>query len=426
MEALREWVKRTARMRDDEGRPLGESKAPPDQLDGVPLELRMCPYAGSRLNHERPMNVSALKQMLAHWEEALGGIALLRSLYCAEAKQERLRLIEVWRIAGLTVSLATFAFLRAWDPVGDGALPAPVAVLYKAPLGITLTTESMWADGAARFDAFVGADELYAYADRTGHFIGRNQVCAGPVALVKEVLRLVVDGGGRRGDARAAAAVMGDSRRFLQFAHAAASLGLLHMALDRLDAGLGFDLARALAADPAAPALPPAVKRKTRVAFRHGFDSGARLDVLEELLTHAADPRFAAADLGPLTRVIREAWARPLGDAGVPVGRMVAASPGARRLRPETRATVGQHIARFRAVEQGFAALVCLLKEHIADALGVERAHPRARELHLIDYVPSGLGLMRAILRETLAIDVHAPGDGVFLGCGGLLREPPA
>src|SRR5258708_7631247 len=119
MEAQREWWKRTMSMRDEEGRPLGEHKAPPEQRCGAPLELRTCPYAGSRQNHLRPMNVSAMKQMLAHWEEALGGIALLRSMHCAEAKQERLRLIDTWRIGGLTTSLAEFAFLRAWAPFGD-------------------------------------------------------------------------------------------------------------------------------------------------------------------------------------------------------------------------------------------------------------------------------------------------------------------
>jgi hypothetical protein len=424
MEALGEWVKRTGRMRDDEGRPLGESKAPPGQLHGVPLELRICPYAGSRLNHDRPMNVSALKQMLAHWEEVRGGIALLRSLYCAEAGRERLRLIDVWRLAGLTGSVADFAFLRAWDPVGDGELPAAVAVLYKAPLGVTLTTQAMWADGAARFDALAEADALYEYADRSGHFIGPQQVCAGPVALIREVLHLLVHGGGQ-GNSAAAAGVIGDRRRFLRFAHGAASLALLHMALDRLDARLGFDLARALAADPAAPALPETVCRKARVARFHGFDTGARPDVVEDLFAQAADTGFAPVDLGPGTRAIYETWVRPLEDAAAPILRVVAASPRVRSLHPETSAAVGRHLARYCAVELGFAGLVRLLKGPIAAALGVEPAHPRARELHLVDYVPSGLGLMRTILRDALAIDVRAEGGRLFLACGDLSCEFP-
>ena len=406
MEALTEWAKRTMRMRDDEGRPLGESKVPPEQRHGVAFDLRSCPFADSRHNNERPMNASALKQMLAHWEGALGTIALLRSLYCAEAKQERLRLIDVWRLGGLTSSIADFAFLRAWSPLGDGDLPAAVAVAYKAPLGIASTTAAMWADGAARFDAIVEADALYEYADRRGHFIGPEQVCAGPVAMVKEVLRLVVDGGGPQGRPSVAAAVIADSGRFMQFSHGAASLRLVRMALDRLDASMGFALAGALADDPATPRLSDAVKRSIRMARFLGFDAGAREAILDELLGHAADFLEGVEGLRDHTRTISEAWARPLGDAAAPIRRIVAASPRARLLRAQTREAIGQHFARFCAVEQGFAALVRLLKRHIAAALGIEPTSARAAELHLVDYVPSGIRLTRAILRDVLAIEV--------------------
>jgi hypothetical protein len=407
MEALRHWTKRTMRMRDEEGRPLGEAKVPLEQRRDVPLEVRTCPYADSRQDNARGMNVSALKQMFAHWQGALGGIALLRSLYCAQAKAERLRLIDVWRIGGLTSSLADFAFLRAWAPVADHALPAAVAVVYKAPLGIATTCGAMWADGAARFDASVSADALYEYADRHGHFIGSAQVCAGPVAMVQEVLRLVVDGSGPQGDPSATAAVIGDSRRFLQYSRGAASLRLLRMALDRLDAGMGLDLLRALTADPAAPALSNSIRHGARMARYLGFEAAARPDLVDELLTHAADPLFAVAELGPSTQSIREAWARPLADAAAPVERLVAASPQARALHPRTRALLGQHLARFCAVEQGFANLVRLLKGHIADALGIERTEARAHELHLVDYVPSGIRLTRTVLRDVLEIEVR-------------------
>jgi hypothetical protein len=426
MEALREWTKRTMAMRDTEGRPLGEAKVPPEQRSDLVMELRTCPYAGSRHNHARPMNVSALKQMLAHWQEALGGIALLRSLYGDQARQQRLRLIDVWRIAGLTSAVADFAFLRAWQPIADGALPAAVAVLYKVPLGVSLTTSAMWEDGAARFDAIVDADALYEYADQHGHFIGPRQVCGGPVAMVKEVLRLMVDGTGPQGDPSAAAAVIGDRARFLRFAHGAASLALLAMALNRLDAGMGFDLADALAGDRGGPRLSQTVRRNVRMARYHGYDARAWPDVLDELFTHAADPLFAAADLGPAVQAIREAWGRPLADAGEPIRRLVAASPQAGPLLPTTRAAVEQHLARFCAVEHGFAALVRLLKVDIADAVGVEQTTPQARELHLVDYVPSGIRLTRSILRDALGIEVHTEGGTPVLTCGNVSCAPLA
>jgi hypothetical protein len=395
MYALAEWTKRTRSMRDDEGRPLGESRAAAELLHGVPLELRTCPYTDSRHNNARPMNSSALRQMLAHWEEALGGMALLRSLYRDQMKPERPRLIDVWRIAGLCSFLADFAFLRAWEPVGDRALPAAVAVLYKFAVGVTFTTAMMWEDGAARFDAFVDADSLYQYADRHGHFIGADQVCAGPVALVKEALRLLVDSSDSPGDAQAVAPVIGDGGRFLAFAHGVSSLYLLRSALYRLDAALGLDLARALAADPAAPALPPAVRRQLQARRSSGPDAEAGLDVVDELL----------ACTGLDSRAIREAWSRPLGEAGPPFQQIIASSP-ARFLGHQTMAALGRHLARFRAVEQGFAELVRRLKGPIAAALGIDPGEPRARQLYLVDYVPPGAGLVRTILREALEIEV--------------------
>ncbi len=406
MEALREWTRLTRDVRDDEGRPLGEGKASPEQRRDVPMDLRPCPYADSRQHHGKPMNVSALKQMLAHWPALLGGIAFLRALYRETARQERLRLIDVWRLGRLTTSLAEFACLRAWMPCGDGKLPAAVAVLYKAPLGVSLTAGAMWSDGAARFDALVSGDELYEYADRFGHFIGADQVCAGPVALVKEVLGLLVDGNGPAGDPSAAVAVMGDSRRFLRFAHAGASLALLSLAPERLDAGM----AGVLAADPAAPVLSTNIRRGLRLARFLGLDAGADREVVNELLGHVGDPCFAAADLGPGVRAIREPWAQPLGDAGEAIRQVVAASGPAQALRAGTREAIARHLARFCAVERAIGALVRLLKGHVADALGIDLAGPRARELHLVGYVPTGIRLTRALLREALAIDV----DGVL------------
>ncbi len=428
MQALNEWVKRTIGMRDEEGRPLGEAKAPPERLRGVPLELRTCPYADSRKNHALPMNVSALKQAFAHWDGVLGGIELLRSLYTAEVNLKQIRLIDVWRIGVLTSSIGDFAFLRAENPVGDLELPAPVAAVYKISLGIASTCVAMWADGSSRFDAPADADALYAYADANGQFIGSEQVCAGPLGMVKQTLRLVVDGTGARGDPSAAARVIGDSRRFLQFSRGVASLRLLRMAQDRLDSVLGSNLVWTLTADPAAPALPEivdAVRHNSRLGRFLNLNDGARLDVLDELLTHAADPRLAGvADLEAGIRRVRAAWTRPVDDAGATIQPLVDACPRTSRLHPETRSAIARQLARFCWMESGFAELVCLLKERIADALGVELSHPRAGERHLVHYVPSGVLLVRTILRDALDIEVRREGGRLFLVCGGLSCEP--
>jgi hypothetical protein len=151
--------------------------------------------------------------------------------------------------------------------------------------------------------------------------------------------------------------------------------------------------------------LPANVRRGFRLARYLGLDAGARPEVLDELLAHVADPRFAATGVGLGAQAIRQTWARPLEEASAAVRRVVAASAVVRRLRPQTGAAIGQHIARFCAVENAFAALVRLLKGHAADALGIELSQPRARELYLVDYVPAAPGLTRTVLRDLLGIE---------------------
>jgi hypothetical protein len=55
--------------RDAEGRPIREGRTPPELLAEGEIEYRPCPYTGSRYLNERPMNVSALRQTSAHWDE---------------------------------------------------------------------------------------------------------------------------------------------------------------------------------------------------------------------------------------------------------------------------------------------------------------------------------------------------------------------
>jgi hypothetical protein len=110
----------------------------------------------------------------------------------------------------------------------------------------------------------------------------------------------------------------------------------------------------------------------------------------------------------------------------MPGGQFVAASSRLAGLHPTTSAVIRQQLARFCAVEQGIAAVVQLLKAHVADALGVQLTHPRARELYLVGYVPSGLCLMRTILRDALELGIRQEQGQLFLAAAGTSCEAPA
>ena len=64
--------------RDEEGRPLAENKVPPEYRADAPMELAECNYYGSRYKHLKPMNISALKQMTAHWPAIISGFNTFR------------------------------------------------------------------------------------------------------------------------------------------------------------------------------------------------------------------------------------------------------------------------------------------------------------------------------------------------------------
>ena len=64
--------------RDADDRPLREGRTPAAFLRPDDLEYKACPYAGSRAVN-LPMNVSALRQTSAHWDEIVATVATRRS-----------------------------------------------------------------------------------------------------------------------------------------------------------------------------------------------------------------------------------------------------------------------------------------------------------------------------------------------------------
>ena len=67
---------------DAEGRQVGEANVFPRALRlDVPTEWRTCNFPGSRYQTERPMNVTALKSMRAHWPQMMAGLLRVREAF---------------------------------------------------------------------------------------------------------------------------------------------------------------------------------------------------------------------------------------------------------------------------------------------------------------------------------------------------------
>ncbi|HEY6180274.1 MAG TPA: hypothetical protein VIX73_37790 [Kofleriaceae bacterium] len=427
MDALARWAEMTQSMRDNDGRPLGEARAAREQLIGVPLDMRRCPYPGSRHEHERPMNLSALRQVSLHWRAILGGMNRLRVLHCARAGQAPPRIVDVWRIGNMTTALADFAFLRTWQPVGDRELPAVVAALYKISLGVTSTCAAVWADGFAALSAAATVPLLYEYAEDHGQLIGPAQVCGGSAAMIKELLA-VVHGREVDHDGRETRHVIGDERRFAAFCDDTAALRLLRMAFERMDVVLRRELLVHVGEH---------MESRARARLEAEIDGDARLDrfarlgrqqhlvVLDDLLGQIVDERFSAgAELASCARRLRAQWTAPVADATALARDAVAASAPARRLPLAARTRLVGLVARDLDLEIAMASVVKHLKRRIADTLGIEPGTAMARERGLIDFEPRRIRpAMRSALRDAFGIEISAAACRVVLRSGDLQRE---
>jgi hypothetical protein len=117
--------------RDTEDRPIREGRTPPELLREGEIEFRQCPYSGSRYMHARPMNMSALRQTSAHWDEVLDALAFLRTAYGDARGGYKADVLDIWRVGQIGSALPWYFILRE-----NTTCPAYVAALSKATLGI--------------------------------------------------------------------------------------------------------------------------------------------------------------------------------------------------------------------------------------------------------------------------------------------------
>jgi hypothetical protein len=154
--------------RDVEGRPIRESRTPPEHLREGDLELKACPYGGAR--HGRPMNTGALRQTGAHWDEILDALGALRAAY-----GPRDGLVDAWRVSQLASALAWTYILR-----GE-TCPAYAAALAKAAQGVGLWAQRMIVRAIAERwqPPRLTASVILELAEQSGTLVGTTEACAG-------------------------------------------------------------------------------------------------------------------------------------------------------------------------------------------------------------------------------------------------------
>ncbi len=164
--------------RDSEDRPIREGRTPPELLRAGEIEYKQCPYPGSRYLHANPMNVSALRQMSAHWDEMIDCLGFLREAYRSARGDYRYDLMDIWRTGQMGSSLPWFYILRLGE-----TCPAYAAALSKATLGIGIWGARVLCDQFA-LRAFQNpgppftAQEIWETSEANGTLIADDEVCA--------------------------------------------------------------------------------------------------------------------------------------------------------------------------------------------------------------------------------------------------------
>ncbi len=179
--------------RDDEDRLIREGRTPVEHIHPGEIEYKACPYAGSRHQHALPMNVSALRQMSAHWDDILASLAVMRVAYVEQrgaALSGAPELMDLWRVGQLGSALPWFHILRGERP------PAYAAALAKVTLGVGLWAQRLLVDllAGAWTPVELTPQVIYESTEANGTLIGETEVCSGPEKMMIRLFEVLVAG----------------------------------------------------------------------------------------------------------------------------------------------------------------------------------------------------------------------------------------
>jgi hypothetical protein len=173
---------------DVAGRPVGEGRAAAYQH--VQTEMQLCPYAGSRHHHAKPMNVSALRNIMPVWGEILTMLSWLGQRYRARHQTDITSYDELSLVTSAGVFLMDFLVLRRHKPLRSGEVPVLMSGLYKVCLGFQLAT--FLGSMRERFTAEPAPPQLpdaagfHDYLEANELLIGEAEVCSGSAAMIME------------------------------------------------------------------------------------------------------------------------------------------------------------------------------------------------------------------------------------------------
>jgi hypothetical protein len=185
---------------DREGRQVGELNTTPDALRlKVETEFKTCGYAGSRYRSPLPMNMTALRSMIAHWKPVLKATLLCREEFLRRYPQPgegRWRLGELYFAGCHILALPAVQLMRERDPVAPGELDPVLSSLFRVVDGVRMIAGHMLDlyERPMVHDSIVDAKQIATSAEREDQYRTYHGVCAGPPAMIDELLATLMDG----------------------------------------------------------------------------------------------------------------------------------------------------------------------------------------------------------------------------------------
>lgn len=185
---------------DADDRQVGEANVFPRALRlDRPTEWVACTYAGTRYLDPRPMNVTALKSMRAHWTEMMMALAVIRESYLRRypGLAEPLSIGAIERLATLVLAIPAYQLVKPQTERSEPLHPA-LSSMFRVTDGLRLLMHMMLfvpvGEPTRSPAAPVSVDEILDYAERSFAFHSETGVCAGPRHFVRAFLDVLVDG----------------------------------------------------------------------------------------------------------------------------------------------------------------------------------------------------------------------------------------
>lgn len=218
------------------GRQIGENNTVPELYkEMIPTEHRICKFDDSR--NGLPINVTALREVMAVWDDVLQFATLARNDYIARRKLDstRLNLRQAYVFSKLGAGLAAYEARRAASPLPDGQLPPLETAFFTLGVGPFMVVRALMEQGdLTPLDPNpLTAQRMYELADSSGSIISpySGKGCAGSKRLFLELLDVVMNGSYSKpldsAEARRALAAIGDLDAFYAYIHSSSRLELL-------------------------------------------------------------------------------------------------------------------------------------------------------------------------------------------------------